>query len=583
MMSYRSISGIVGAGIITLAGCQTEVQPPNIILIMTDDQGFGDFGFTGNEIVETPVLDQFKEEATMFDRFYVSPVCAPTRASLLTGRYHLRTGTTWVTHGKETMRPEEKTLAESLGEHGYVTGCFGKWHNGEHYPHHPNGQGFDTFFGFTAGHWNNYFDTKLEYNGEELVTEGYIADVLTDSSLAFIERNSDKPFFCYVPYNTPHAPFQVADEYFDKYKAKGMDDMNAAVYGMCENIDFNVGRILDKLDELKLSENTIVIFLTDNGPNGWRYNAGMKGKKGWVDEGGVRVPLLIRYPGVVPEGNTIYGLSAHIDLLPTIHSLAGLEFEEYLPLDGIDLSSYMLNGETIPDRLIFTHQVHNTLSPTPVSVRSPGYRLVINSNGDTSLYNMISDPGQKNNIAKLEPEMTASLADTTEKWYTEVVRDLPYQPGIPVGYPEAPEVHLPAPEAELSGDVKFHAEKGWANDWLVDFQAGDHQASWNLDVKQGGSYEVYLNCSAEPFDDDENIIVQANEHSTVFSIDKRLEAPEVKSPDRVVRGEVKERVWPQIYIGDLSLSEGDEKLSISFHGDIKHSPEIKSIILKQKL
>ncbi|MFC2090964.1 sulfatase-like hydrolase/transferase, partial [Bacteroidota bacterium] len=149
-------------GLLAFTGCGNDTdQPPNIILIVSDDQGYGDFGFTGNQYVSTPNLDHLKSESVYFDRFYVSPVCAPTRASLLTGRYHLRTGTSWVTHGKEIMRSEEFTIAESLKENGYVTACYGKWHNGEHYPHHPNGQGFDTFFGFCAGHWNNYFNTVL--------------------------------------------------------------------------------------------------------------------------------------------------------------------------------------------------------------------------------------------------------------------------------------------------------------------------------------------------------------------------------------------------------------------------------------
>lgn len=582
-MTIRFFYGFLVAGAILLSGCQTEVHSPNVVLIMTDDQGFGDFGFTGNEIVETPVLDQFKEEATMFDRFYVSPVCAPTRASLLTGRYHLRTGTTWVTHGKETMRTEEKTIAESLKEHGYETGCFGKWHNGEHYPHHPNGQGFDTFFGFAAGHWNNYFDTRLEYNGKEVDTKGYIADVLTDSTLSFLEQNTDKAFFCYVPYNTPHGPFQVPDKYFDKYKTKGMNDKDAAVYGMCENIDHNVGRILLKLEELELSENTIVIFLTDNGPNGVRFNAGMKGIKAHVDEGGVRVPLLIRYPGVVPAGQTIHGLSSHIDLLPTIHSLCGLKFEEAAPLDGIDLSTYILNGETIPERLIFTHQVPRYLGPTPVSVRSPEYRLVIQPSGDTSLYNMITDPGQKKNIAVKQPDITAQLADTINKWYAEVTRDLPYEPAIPVGFKEAPVVVLSAPEAELQGNVSFKGRSGWANDWLTGFQAGIHTASWNIEVKRSGVYEVYIQCSVEAFGDEEDIVIETQDQSASYAMQESLIAEDIVSPDRVPRGEVGERIWPEVYAGDVNLAEGRDQITIRSNGKPAQGLEIKSVILRPKI
>ncbi|GAF95371.1 unnamed protein product, partial [marine sediment metagenome] len=205
---------------------------PNVLLIMTDDQGWGDVRSHGNDKIDTPVQDALAAQAARFGRFYVSPVCAPTRASLLTGRYHLRTGTAWVTRGLETMRSEEVTLAEILKQAGYATGCFGKWHNGAHYPHHPNGQGFDEFLGFCAGHWNNYFDTRLEYNSETVTTGGFITDVLTDAAMAFIEKHKDHPFFCYLPYNAPHGPFQVPDRYFDKYKKRGLDDKTAAVYGM---------------------------------------------------------------------------------------------------------------------------------------------------------------------------------------------------------------------------------------------------------------------------------------------------------------------------------------------------------------
>jgi len=176
-----------------------EERRPNVLLLMTDDQGWGDIHSHGNQKLDTPVLDKLAADSVQFDRFYVSPVCAPTRASLLTGRYHLRTGVSWVTRGLETMRSEEVTLAEALKQAGYATGCFGKWHNGAHYPYHPNGQGFDEFFGFCAGHWNNYFDTHLERNGKAVKTRGYITDVLTDAAIAFIEKHRQRPFFCYVP------------------------------------------------------------------------------------------------------------------------------------------------------------------------------------------------------------------------------------------------------------------------------------------------------------------------------------------------------------------------------------------------
>ena len=232
-----------------------------------------------------------------------------------------------VTRGLETLRPQEVTIAEVLKAAGYATGCFGKWHLGEHYPSHPNGQGFDEFFGMPTGHWDNYFDPTLERNGRPVPTRGYITDVLTDAAIAFVEKHHDRPFFCYVPYNAPHTPLQIADAYFDKYKALGLDDRTAAIYGMVQNVDENLGRLLHKVDKLGLAEKSIVIFLSDNGPEGHegsRYNAGMKGMKGRVHEGGVRVPLFVRWPGRIAPNRVLEPIAAHIDLLPTIAELCGV-------------------------------------------------------------------------------------------------------------------------------------------------------------------------------------------------------------------------------------------------------------------
>jgi arylsulfatase A len=195
---------------------QSTTNKPNVVLILTDDQGWGDLGIHGSESISTPALDSMARSGAHFDRFYVSPLCAPTRASLLTGRYNLRTGTSWVSKGLENMHPEEVTLGEIFRDQGYTTGCFGKWHNGAHFSQHPNQQGFDEFIGFCAGHWNNYFSTTLEHNGDPYPTNGYITDVLADEAIKFVELNKDNPFFCYVPFNAPHGPFQISDQYFDK-------------------------------------------------------------------------------------------------------------------------------------------------------------------------------------------------------------------------------------------------------------------------------------------------------------------------------------------------------------------------------
>ncbi len=199
-----------------------SAERPNILLILTDDQGWGDIASHGNERIDTPHLDALAASGARFERFFVSPLCAPTRAALLTGRYSLRSGVHGVTRGHETMRATEVTIAELFRDAGYATGCFGKWHNGRHFPNHPNGQGFDEFFGFCGGHWNNYFDTNLERNGEPVETQGFITDVLTDGAVDFIRRNRERSFLCYVPFNAPHFPPQVPDAVLRQVQSAGL-------------------------------------------------------------------------------------------------------------------------------------------------------------------------------------------------------------------------------------------------------------------------------------------------------------------------------------------------------------------------
>ncbi|MCZ6632741.1 MAG: sulfatase-like hydrolase/transferase, partial [bacterium] len=289
---------------------------PKFLILLTDDQGWGDLSLHGNTNLDTPNIDSLARDGALFDRFFVCPVCAPTRAEFLTGRYHLRGGVRGVSTGEERLNPDEKTIGDTFKSAGYATGAFGKWHNGTQHPYHPNARGFDEFYGFCSGHWGHYFDPILEHNGEIVRGKGYIADDFTDHAMAFIEQNKDRPFFCYVPYNIPHSPFQVPDRFFEKFKDHPIDmrdrdpdseDINRtrAALAMCENVDWNVGRLLAKLDDLNLSDNTVVIYFSDNGPNGPRWNGGMKGRKGSTDEGGVRVPFLIRWPGHIQPGTEI--------------------------------------------------------------------------------------------------------------------------------------------------------------------------------------------------------------------------------------------------------------------------------------
>lgn len=556
--------------ILLLTSCQTSTEttekkatPPNVILIMTDDQGYGDFSLHGNDSCFTPNLDVFAKNGVQFDRFYVSPVCAPTRASLLTGRYHLRTGTTWVTHRKEVMRSEEVTIAEVFKQAGYQTGIFGKWHNGEQYPNHPNGQGFDEFFGFAAGHWNNYFDTHLENNGQKVETEGYITDVLTDKAIDFIKKNKDEPFLCYIPYNAPHSPFQVPDKYFDKYKKMGLTDKNACVYGMNENIDDNFGRVMETLQSLDLEENTIVVFLTDNGPNGNRFNGNMKGRKAQVDEGGVRVPLFMQWKNHLPKGKTVTELAAHIDILPTLMDLCQIENEEHLPFDGKSLVALLEKDNTSwEERPIYSIQNDGTWNDFPASVRNNRYRLVKDHLKNILLYDMIADPSQTENIANKQPKITKKLTKDLENWFKSVTKNGITPPLAEVGHAESPKVILPAPEAKLSGNLAFEGGRGWANDWIKNWSNTNDKAIWTINVIEEGNYTISVEYTATKADVNLTAIVGQPISNTIQAA---FNPSFLESPDRVKRGEVYEKPWKTFEIGTVYLTKGEQQIVL--YGD----------------
>ena len=277
---------------------QADSQP-NVVIFLADDAGWGDYSQSGNRQVNTPNIDSIAKAGVSLDRFYVCPVCTPTRAEFLTGRYHLRGGVRGVSTGQERLDLDERTIADAFKAAGYATGAFGKWHNGSQWPFHPMARGFDEYFGHSAGHWGEYFDAPLEENGQMIRTKGYIVDVCTDRALDFIDKNKDKPFLCYIPFTTPHSPWAAPPDDWQRFKDRSISqtatdptkeavDQTRCALAMMENQDRNVGRVLSKLKECNLNDNTMVLYFSDNGPNSMRWNGGMKGKKGTTDEGGVR-------------------------------------------------------------------------------------------------------------------------------------------------------------------------------------------------------------------------------------------------------------------------------------------------------
>jgi arylsulfatase A-like enzyme len=451
----------------------------------------------GNRNLQTPHIDSLARDGAIFDRFYVCPLCAPTRAELLTGRYHSRGGVHGVTTGAERLNLDERTVADVFRAGGYATAAFGKWHNGTQYPYHPNGRGFQEFYGFCSGHWGHYFDPLLEHNGQLLHGKGFIIDDLTDHALAFIEKNRDRPFFCYLPYNTPHSPWQVPDRFFDKFRDRPIAmrcrepnkenlDQTRCALAMCENIDWNVSRVLDKLRQLALAENTIVLYFSDNGPNSWRWNGGMKGRKGSTDEGGVRVPCLVRWPGHIRPGTKIPNIAGAIDLLPTLADLAGIRLAPAKPLDGVSLKPLLL-GSSQPwkERMIFSHNMGK------VSVRTQRYRL--DSAGQ--LFDMIADPGQDRDVASEQPEVAARLRAAVATWRADAIPTADDDRPFPVGYKAFPSTFLPARDGVAAGGIERSAKAPNCS-YYTHWTSTRGTVTWDIDVATAGVYEatVYYTC-----------------------------------------------------------------------------------------
>src|SRR5438477_8477211 len=368
MRTVFSLRLVLPLMLVLAAAATAADRPPNVVVILADDQGWGDLSIHGNTNLLTPNIDSLAKDGALFERFYVCAVCAPTRAEYLTGRYHSRGGVRGVSTGAERLNMDEMTIAQTFKAAGYATAAFGKWHNGSQFPYHPNARGFDEYYGFTSGHWGLYFDPELDHNGKLVRGKGYISDDLTNHAMEFIEQHKNGPFFCYLPFNTPHAPMEVPDRFFEKFshmepKLRNRDPelesipMTRAALAMCESIDWNVGRVLAKLDELKLAGDTIVIYFSDNGPNSWRWNGGMKGRKGSVDEGGLRVPFLIRWPGHIRPGVRVPQIAGAIDLLPTLADMAGIRVASTKPLDGKNLAPLLLGqSKEWRDRTLFSLQ-----------------------------------------------------------------------------------------------------------------------------------------------------------------------------------------------------------------------------------
>jgi len=568
---------------------------PNIVVFLSDDQGWGDLSGSGNTNLSTPNIDSIARDGVKFESFYVCAVCSPTRAEFLTGRHHARGGVYSTSAGGERLDLDETTIADYFKAAGYRTAAYGKWHNGMQFPYHPNGRGFDEFYGFCSGHWGNYFDPMLEHNGNIVKGRGFCIDDFTNHGLEFIEKSvrsttsttsttsassgqagaprqargrqgQAKPFLCYFAYNTPHSPMQVPDKYWDKFKEKKLNLHNRdpkrekdqhlrCALAMCENIDWNVGRVLKKLDDLEIADNTIVIYFSDNGPNGYRWNGDMRGRKGSTDEGGVRSPLEIRYPALIKPGSQIRQITSVTDLLPTLIEICAVDAKIKLPLDGISFVPWLKNPDAAcTDRLIVNNWRRQ------VSVRSQRYRL----DNKKKLYDMQNDFGQRIDISKKFPDVHKRLVAAANKFRTDVYSELPKRDMRPfvIAHPGHIYTQIPARDAKGSGGIKrssIHPNCSYFTNWTKPEQT----ICWNVEVAANGVYEVELFYTCPEKDLGSTVELECGESKLKFKVTEEHDSPFIGAKqDRFKRIESYVKDWKRVTVGALKLREGKQILKL---------------------
>jgi arylsulfatase A-like enzyme len=552
----------------------TKARPPNVVVILADDAGYGDYSFVGNTNLSTPAIDSLARDGTVFEQFFAQPVCSPTRAELLTGRYAPRSGVRGVSLGQERMDPAERTLANVFHDAGHATGCFGKWHNGTQWPYHPQARGFDTFYGFTEGHWNSYHDAQMEHDGRFVRGTGYIADDITSHAIDFVRRSqaAEKPFLCYLAMNTPHSPMDVPDDEWNRFRDKPIglrgpegdgEDLpfTRAALAMMENLDTNVGRVLATLNSLGIADDTIVVFLSDNGPNSSRWCGGLRGRKGSTDEGGVRSVCCIRWPGRIRPGTSIPQIAGAIDLLPTLAGLAGVALGPTRSLDGLDLSPLLLG--TAEAESVAKQTAARTIFASfggKVSVRSQTHRL----DADGRLYDVTADPGQTRDLAAVLPEEAARLRALAADWRRDVLAAVPplKEKRFPVGAPGAPHTELPARDGVPHGGVA-RSSKAPNCSYLTNWKTTDDSITWTVDMLTAGSYDAELWYTCPEADAGSTIALACGPASTQATIQPGWDPPLDTTHDRVPRkGEGFDKEFRPLALGEIELAAGPATLTL---------------------
>lgn len=486
-----------------VAETNAEQRPrPNVILILTDDQGYGEVAAHGNPIIKTPNLDALFADSVRLTDFHVDPTCSPTRAALLTGRYSTRTGVWHTINGRSMIEPSELTLAEVFKANGYRTAMIGKWHLGDNYPCRPEDQGFEHAIRHQGGgigngpdYWNNdYFDDSFKVNGHWQSFTGYCTDVWFREAKDYVKEHKDHPFFLYLATNAPHGPYLVEDRYAAPYEAAGVPKTMAKFYGMIANIDENLGDFRKHLETLGLANNTLLIFMTDNGTTaGWidqkagfqYYNAGMRGWKGSQWDGGHRVPCFFHWPrGGLAGGRDVSSLTAHIDILPTLVDLLDLKKPAGPQVDGVSLRSELQGqANTSTERTLFAHVQRSFLPPKwdRSAAMTERWRLI---DGE-QLYDIVADPGQQRDVASAHPEVVNRLRHDYETWWTSLQPALEHTVRYGLGGAENPTTlgshDWLMPGVEQAAWHQNHIKKGA----LIN-------GAWAVEVERDGNYEISL-------------------------------------------------------------------------------------------
>jgi len=557
-------------------------SPPNLVLILTDDQGWWDAPSNGNKHLDTPNLDRLAREGVQFSQFYACPVCAPTRASLMTGRHYLRTGVYNTRFGGDHLDPVELTLPQHLARNGYRTGLFGKWHLGQSGKYHPNRRGFHDALSFAQGHTERYFyPDQLTWNGQPLTARGYISDILTDGAIQFIEANRARPFFAYLAFNAPHSPNYIDNARTERYLKKGVGLNDAQIYSMIQRCDENIGRLLARLDQLQLANNTIVMFLSDNGGVSRHFKGGLRGAKASAFEGGVRVPFYARWAAQFPAGVKVDVPAMVADIMPTFCELAGIPYPQGRPLDGRSIAALLKTGQGASPHEYFFH-IWDRFRPSLQSnwsIRHGRYKLV-----KSELFDLSADPAESRNIAAQNPQIASDLHDRFAAWLADVTKGKTFSPPpIEVGEQTSTEIppswglwggtHVTwaSPGSEPDGPPQPIAQSGPRQDVNYTFagydwdsidgwrKPGDH-VDWSLQVLRPGSYTVHASYACAPTDAGGELRIQAGSHT----LDHKVNSTAGRTLfQRFNLGKLRLNAGPQTLRAEVRSCPGVELMSLN--------------------